>query len=524
MSHRHRTARLTVLLWVAHLVLPSAGLAYPLDGYESTGIGRLLYQRMIQEGQIQGRKRPSGELLPLSMVKLRLLDRKDVVLPPSDPALTARLKKLIGPSVERYGIALLDLTDPAKPRYAEWQGHQKQNPGSVGKLMVALAIFQALADAHPDDIEARRHVLRTAMITADVFSVYDHHTVPIWNEKNRTIKKRPIQKGDTASLWTYLDWMMSPSSNSAAGMLQKHLILLAHFGKDYPVSPAEEARFFKETPRKQLSSIFLEAIQSPITRSGLDIEELRQGSFFTREGKKRIDGTSSYATPRELTRYMLKMEQGKLVDEFSSLEIKRLMYITERRIRYGSSGVLRPSAVYFKSGSLYSCMEEPGFVCKKYHGNKRNYMNSVAVIETPAGQDRLNYMVSVLSNVLRKNSAQDHRDLARAVHGMLLAQNPEKPVAAGQKPPSATYGEGFIGFEAERRELSLKTDTQEALLALGYDIGDIDGLIGSATRGAIRQFQKSQGLKPDGAPSASLLQKMQQVAREKGLARPAGGT
>jgi hypothetical protein len=523
MTQRRRTAQLIVLFWLFQAVLPGAGFAYPLDGYESTGIGRLLYQRMIQEGQIQGRKRPSGELLPLSMVDLRLLDHKDLELPPSDPALTARLKKLIGPGVGRYGIALLDLTDLDKPRYAEWQGHQKQNPGSVGKLMVALAIFQALADAHPDDIEARRNVLRTAMITADVFSVYDHHTVPIWNAETRTIRKRPIQKGDTASLWTYLDWMMSPSSNSAAGMLEKHLILLAHFGKAYPVSAAEEARFFKETPRKELSSIFLDAIQSPITRNGLNIEELRQGSFFTREGKKRIDGTSSYATPRELTNYLLKMEQGKLVDEFSSREIKRLMYITERRIRYGSSGVLRPSAVYFKSGSLYSCMPEEGFTCKKYHGNKRNYMNSVAVIETPAGQDRLYYMASVLSNVLRKNSAQDHRDLARAIHGMLLSQNPEKPVAAGQKPPSATYGEGFIGFEAERKALSLKTDTQEALLSLGYDIGDIDGLIGSATRKAIREFQKSQGLKADGAPSASLLATMQRVAREKGLARPAGG-
>ena len=103
-----------------------------------------------------------------------LLDRKDMELPPADPALTARLKKLIGPAADRYGMALLDLSDPANPRYGEWQGHQKQNPGSVGKLMVALAIFQALADAHPDDIEARRNVLRTAMITADVFSVYDH--------------------------------------------------------------------------------------------------------------------------------------------------------------------------------------------------------------------------------------------------------------------------------------------------------------------------------------------------------------
>jgi len=523
MKPRRRTTALVLWFWLVASLPPGFSAAYPLDGYESTGIGRLLYQRMIQEGQIQGTKRPSGELLPLSMVDLRLLDQPNLELPPSDPALTEKLKKLLGHEVDRYGISLLDLTDPKKPRYAEWNGHQKQNPGSVGKILVALAIFQALADAHPDDIEARENVLRTAMIVADDYSVYDHHTVPLWNEETRTIRRRPIQKGDTASLWTYLDWMMSPSSNSAAGMLQKHLILLAHYGKDYPVSRAEEERFFTETPRKERSRIFLEAITTPVTRNGLNLEELRQGSFFTHQGKKRIDGTSSYATPRELTNFMLKMEQGKLVDEWSSREIKRLMYITERRIRYGSAGVLRPSAVYFKSGSLYSCVPEEGFVCKKYHGNKRNYMNSIALIETPAGQDRLYYMVSVLSNVLRKNSAVDHRDLARAVHGMLLAQNPEKPVPPGAKPPSATYGEGFIGYEAERREMLLKTDTQEALLALGYDIGDIDGLIGPATRKAIREFQKAQGMKVDGVPSQALVDAMQRVAREKGMARPAGG-
>jgi hypothetical protein len=520
MNYRRCTASIAGLLCLCLLSLPGRAPAYPLDGYESTGITRLLHQRLVQEGKIKGKKRPSGELLPLAMVDLRLLDHPDLELPPPDPELTAKLKKLIGPEVDRYGISLLDLSDIEHPRYAEWQGHQRQNPGSVGKLMVALAIFQALADAHPDDIEARRRVLREAMITADIFSVYDHHTVRFWDPEKQTLQIRPIEKGDTASLWTYLDWMMSPSSNSAAGMLQKHLILLAHYGKAYPVSPEEEKRFFEETPRKQLSEIFLTAIESPITRNGLDLEELRQGSFFTHQGKLHVPGTSSYATPRALTQYLLKLEQGKLVDVFSSREIKRLMYITERRIRYGSSGALWPSAVYFKSGSLYSCQPEEGFVCKKYHGNKRNYMNSVAIIETPAGQDRLYYMVSVLSNVLRKNSAEDHRDLARAVHRMLLADHPPKPVPPGEKPPSVTYGEGFIGYEAERKELVFKADIQEALLALGYEIGDIDGVIGRNTREAIRTFEKSHNMKVTGQPSPALLESMKRVASEKGLARP----
>ncbi len=523
MYRRHFRRAAAIFLALCSAGWPGLALGYPLDGYESTGIGRLEAQRLIQVGEKSGKKRPSGELLPLSMVDLRLLNHRDLELPASDPKLTARLKKLLGPEASRYGIALLDLSDLANPRYAEWQGTQRQNPGSVGKLMIALALFQALADAHPDSIDARVKVLRETLITADIFSVSDHHTVPFWQPETQSVTRHPIHTGDTGSLWTYLDWMMSPSSNSAAAMLQKNLITLAHFGERYPLAAEEEQRFFDETPKKQLSEIFLKAIQDPITRNGLDIEALRQGSFFTREGKKQVPGTSSYATPRGLTEYVLKMEQGKLVDEWSSREIKRLMYITERRIRYGSSGVLRPSAVYFKSGSLYSCQPEEGFVCKKYHGNKRNYMNSVALIETSAGQNRLFYEVSVLSNVLRKNSAQDHRDLARAVHGMLLRDHPAKPVASGELPPEATYGIGFIGYEEERKEMQLKLDTQEALLALGYEIGEMDGAIGSMSRGAIRSFQKSQGIAADAVPSAALLEKMRQSAQSRGLSRPDTG-
>ena len=495
--------------------------AYPLDGYESTGITRLEAQRLIQIGKAEGKKRPPGELLPLKMVDLRLQDYPDFELPPSDPKLTAELKQLIGNEVDRYGVALLDLSDIENPRYAEWHGDQHQNPGSVGKVLVALAIFQALADLYPDDIEAREQVLRDTVITADIFSVYDHHTVRLYNPETRKLVRRPIQEGDQASLWTYLDWMMSPSSNSAAGMCQKHLILMAHYGKDYPVSPEEEKRFFQQTKSKELGEIFARAIQDPVTRNGLKLDALRQGSFLTHEGKKRVPGESSHATPRELMQFLLKMEQGKLVDPWSSREIKRLLYITERRIRYASAGALRKSAVYFKSGSLYSCEPEEGFKCRKYHGNKRNFMNSIALVESPAGQNRLYYMATVLSNVLRKNSAVDHQDLARAIHAKLLADHPQTATAVGGSSSTSTFGENFIGYEEERRELQLALETQEALLALGYDIGEIDGQIGPKSRKAIEDFQNSQEMAANGQPSASLLQTMRQVAHEKGLARPA---
>jgi sulfite reductase alpha subunit-like flavoprotein len=102
---------------------------------------------------------------------------------------------------------------------------------------------------------------------------------------------------------------------------------------------------------------------------------------------------------------------------------------------------------------------------------------------------------------------------------MLLNDHPVQPPGPGELPPSATYGEGFIGYEAERQAVQLKFETQEALLGLGYDIGDIDGIIGGNTRKAIKDFQQTQGLKADGKTSAKLVQQMRKVAQEKGLIR-----
>ena len=93
--------------------------------------------------------------------------------------------------------------------------------------------------------------------------------------------------------------------------------------------------------------------------------------------------------------------------------------MTQRRIRYASAPALAASGVYFKSGSLYKCKPEPGFECKKYNGNVTNMLNSVAIIEAPAVERQLYYMVVVMSNVLRKNSAVVHQTLATRIHRML---------------------------------------------------------------------------------------------------------
>jgi hypothetical protein len=289
----------------------------------------------------------------------------------------------------------------------------------VGKILIALGIFQALADVYPNDIDTRLSILRNSVVTADEFIQWDHHVVPLWQPGDSRVRYPKIQMGDQASLWTYLDWMLSASSNAAASMVLKHLMLLVHYGAAYPVSDIEAQQFFKTTSKKELAALLVRALQDPVTRNGLDIAQLRQGSFFTRQGKRRVPGTTSYATPRELMRWLLKLEQGKLVDAFSSREIKRLLYMTQRRIRYASAPALAAAAVYFKSGSLYKCKAEPGFECKKYHGNVTNMLNSVAIIEAPAAERQLYYIVVVMSNVLRKNSAVVHQTLATRIHRML---------------------------------------------------------------------------------------------------------
>ena len=393
--------------------------AYPLDGYEYTGIARVEAYRLAMEGKVRAPKQPPGALLSTDQVDIRLAARSDFTIPPPDAEFAEAVQRLLGAEADRYAVAVLDLSNLEQPRYAEHRSTARANPGSVGKILIAMGVFQALADVYPDDIDARLAILRNTVITADEFIQSDHHVVPVWQPGNARVRYPKIKIGDQASLYTYLDWMLSASSNAAASMVLKHVMLLVHFGPAYPVSEAEAQQFFKETSKKELAALLSRALQDPVTRSGLDLEQLRQGSFFTWKGKRLVPGTTSYGTPQELMRWLIKLEQGKLVDAFSSREIKRLLYMTQRRIRYASAPALAKSAVYFKSGSLYKCKAEPGFECKKYHGNVINMLNSVAIIEAPADQRQLYYMVVVMSNVLRKNSAVVHQTLATRIHRML---------------------------------------------------------------------------------------------------------
>jgi hypothetical protein len=411
--------------------------AWPLDDSDDSRIGRLEYMRRIESGQLQGTKQPPGALLPTSAVRLRMLEHAAYEAGTPDTGLSAALRGLLGARAADYSVALLDLSNPERPYYAEHRAEKRYNPGSVGKLLVANALLQAVADVYPDDLAARWQFLRDTRIEADGVIVTDSHTVRRWDSEQETLIRRPLEIGDPGTLFEFLDWMVSPSSNAAASVLIRQTMLLNEFGRDYPLSPTAAETFFETTAARELTTLLARTLQKPVTRNGFELENLRQGSLFTRSGKALVSGTSSRASARELLRFLLRIEQGRVIDSFSSAIIKKLMYVTERRIRYARAPALRDAAVYFKSGSLYKCAEEVGFKCRKYRGNVLNLMHSAAIVESHDEQSQLHYIIVLMSNVLRQNSASDHQEIAAAVHGLLKARNPANAAIAVETLPPA---------------------------------------------------------------------------------------
>jgi len=226
-----------------------------------------------------------------------------------------------------------------------------------------------------------------------------------------------LRTEDEFYLSEWLDHAISASANGAGSVVWREAMLLRKFGSAYPISWEQSVAFFKDTPKAELTALAQSIVQEPLKAAGLNTDNIRQGSLWTGTAKQKVPGTSSFATPRELARFMFRLEQGRLVDEWSSLEMKKYMYITKRRYRYVYAPELAPAATFFKSGSLYSCQAEEGFRCRKYMGNVRNFMNSVVTVEYPAGPNPdVRYIVSLVSNVLRFNSAWDHSRFAAAIH------------------------------------------------------------------------------------------------------------
>ena len=406
-----------LLLLLALGMMPKRSISYPIDGYDISGIRRLRYLQMVQKGDLQGKLPALGGLLSIHDIRLNLLGARGDSL--SDllavnPELQQSIDAMFPNMHESYSITVLDITPGRVVRYACRQENKHFQPGSVGKLVVIAGLFNELKKIYPESFEKRQELLRAKFVKGGKWALYDTHTVPFFDPETKKYSSRTVNENDVFSLYEWADHMLSASNNGAASVVWREIILMHVFGKEYFSLTEERAHeYFKATPRSQLMELAVQVVNQPLTDAGITENECRLGSMFTGEAKKIIPGSGgSSASPYGLMKYLIALESGKMVDEESSLEIKRLLYMTATRIRYASSGSLAGAAVYFKSGSLYQCREEAGYNCQKYMGNVNNYMNSVIIVEHPDGT---NYMVALMSNVLKKNSAADHNALASKI-------------------------------------------------------------------------------------------------------------
>ena len=403
-----------LLLFITAFTVPTI---YPIDGYQRTGISRLAYLEKIVRDSIDYNRIPPGAYLSIKDIKLNLTTYKDSakVLMTPDADLQGKISKLFYGLDNSYSLSVLDMTDSTNVKYAARNENRGYQPGSVGKLAILVGLFDQLEKLCPEDWDTRINLLRFKKVKGGPFAVYDHHTIPVYDIENDKLTKRQARQDDVFTLYEWVDHMMSVSNNGAASVVFREAMLMSVFGNDYFNLTDEEAmNWFIETDRKVISDLSIEIVNEPLRKLGITEDEWRLGGFFTDGAERYVSRQGgSVGSPKGLMKFLISLEQGKVVDSLSSLEMKRLMYMTDRRIRYAHSSRLDSAAVYFKSGSFYKCDRKKNPNCGDYAGNVFNYMNSVIIVEHPNGGPK--YMVCLMTNVLNKNSASDHMYLASRI-------------------------------------------------------------------------------------------------------------
>ena len=409
------------------LIIASLGfIKYPIDGYDSTGIARLYQLRKFQLDSVRYTRIPAGAYKKLADIKLNLTNRaqdsvQDLLTSNSD--FERKLKSIIPSGA--YSMSVMDMSNPDKLRYAEHRENVGYQPGSVGKIAVLLAVFDQLQKLWPDSWADRAGYLKNIKVTSRYWGTGDHHTIPIYDIEKDKLTKRQVVASDEFSLYEWLDHMVSVSNNGAASVMYREAMLMAAFGQEYFFLDAEKAeRYFIDTPRDSLTNLANTVVNQPLRDLGIAENEWKLGGMFTRPAGKYVGRKGgSIGTPKGLMKFLVQLEQGKVVDKESSLEMKRLLYLTDRRIRYAKSPRLDDAAVYFKSGSYYKCDREKNPNCASYAGNVFNYMNSVIIVEHPNG---IKYIACLMSNVLNKNSAGAHMYLASKIDDIIDEANASK--------------------------------------------------------------------------------------------------
>lgn len=391
---------------------------YPIDGYAHTGIKRLKRLELIKSGEIVEKSTlPEGAMKSYMDIKLNLISKKGDstgTFLKKDEDFQKEITGLFKGLDKSYSLAVIDISDLKNIRYASRNETSGYQPGSVGKLAVLTGLFTQLAQIYPNSFEKRLELLRKKSVKSGNWGLTDVHTIPIYDLETKKLTRRQVIASDVFTLFEWADHMMSVSNNGAASIVWREALLMKAFGEKYPaLTDAEADAYFKTTPRKELTDLGNDVVNLPLRNLGITADEWRLGTFFTRGAETYVGAKGgSSGSPLGLIKFLIQLEQGKVVDTQSSLEMKRLMYMTDRRIRYAKASALDDAAVYFKSGSLYKCDKSKGEGCGKYMGNVHNYMNSVAIVEQP---ENCTYMVALMTNVLRKNSASDHMNLAASL-------------------------------------------------------------------------------------------------------------
>lgn len=392
---------------------------YPIDGFKKTGIARLYrLQKMVQDS-IDSKRIPDGAYKKIADIKLNLVGRKNdsvSALLIEDADFAKEIQRILPGS--GYSATVLDITKPDSLKYAAFRENVGYQPGSVGKIAVLNALFTQLQKLCPDSFDARTALLKNKRVTARYWGTGDHHTIPVYDIESDKFIKRKVVASDEFSLYEWTDHMVSVSNNGAASVVWREALLMAAFGEKYEYLTGDEAEnYFKETPRDSLTNLANHIVNQPLRDLGITNDEWRLGSFFTGASNRYVgDKGGSIGTPVGLMKFLVQLEQGKVIDEKSSLEMKQLLYLTDKRIRYAKSPRLDNAAVYFKSGSFYKCDRVKDPNCSSYAGNVFNYMNSVIIVEQPDGAK---YIVCLMTNVLNKNSAGAHMYLAGKIDDII---------------------------------------------------------------------------------------------------------
>lgn len=272
--------------------LSFTGVEYPIDGYQTTGIKRLRRLELALAGDLPDAKLPAGAYKRLSEIKLNLLAKKDLEISSilkEDAALQKKINALFPKLDQSYSVTVFDMSNVDTLRYAQQNEKRGYQPGSVGKLVIATAIFDQLAKIYPDSWDNRVQLLKDKSVRGGEWVLSDEHTVPVFNVETNILIKRQVVANDVFSLYEWIDHMLSVSNNGAASLVWRETLLMAVFGDKYPTVTQEEVdQYFKNTPRLEITNLANDVINNPLRKLNISEEEWRLGSFFTRGSGKYV--------------------------------------------------------------------------------------------------------------------------------------------------------------------------------------------------------------------------------------------